>query len=176
MPRQSPDFNLHGTTWTTARARQLVRATALLVCGLLAGCDLSPASRSWDRYPSQIDKLANPVPPTPLIASQRRGRIVYEHYCQICHGEHGQGDGFNSALLSIPPRNFADRTFWKRATEQKLTKTIAEGGKSVAKSNLMPAWGHTLDAEKIQDVIAYLRTFAASTAQQAANASSPPAK
>jgi mono/diheme cytochrome c family protein len=171
--RKSPDFNMQDTTRTPARTLLSILPTALLLCGLLLGCDLSPVSQSWDRIPSQIDKLMNPVPPGPLIASQQRGHIVYKHYCQICHGEHGQGDGFNSALLPIRPRNFTDAAFWKQATDQKLTAAISEGGKSVGKSNLMPAWGRTLTDRQLSNVVAFLHTLAPS-GEPKVNGSGPP--
>ncbi len=135
----------------------------LIACALLAGCDLSQMSRRWDRYPSQIETLAaRRAPATPLGQSQRRGQGVYEHYCQICHGHQGRGDGFNSSTLTSPPRNFTDDAFWSQTTDEELTSTIADGGKSVGKSNLMPAWGLTLDRQQIRDVTAYLRKLSES--------------
>ncbi len=110
-------------------------------------------------YPSAIEMLAvRRERLDPLVKSQMRGRHVYEHYCQICHGSDAQGDGFNAAMLDPSPRNFADEAFWKQANDESLTAVISRGGKAVGKSVLMPRWGRTLDEQQIRDVIAYLRT------------------
>jgi len=127
---------------------------------LTTGCDLGKTPRNWDRYRSQIEMLAaHHKPPDLRAESQQRGRAVYRHYCKICHGEQGGGDGFNSAMLEPPPRNFTDDAFWKQATDKELTNVITRGGRAAGKSRLMPSWGHTLDEAQIQDVIAYLRTI-----------------
>ena len=110
-------------------------------------------------YPSAIEILAvRRERLEPLVQSQMRGRHVYQHYCQICHGSDAQGDGFNAAMLDPPPRNFADEAFWKQATDESLTAVISRGGKAVGKSVLMPTWGQTLDEQQIRDVAAYLHT------------------
>ncbi len=103
-----------------------------------------------------------------VAASQARGKKVYDHYCKICHGAGGQGDGFNSAMLDPPPRNFADEAFWKRVNDEQLQTVISQGGESVGKSVLMPAWGRTLEASQITDVIAFLRTVPALAKKAAA--------
>ena len=110
-------------------------------------------------YPSQIEELAiRRERPDPLATAQARGRIVYKHYCQICHGEDAQGDGFNSTNLAIPPRDFSDPEFWKTASDERLTSAISQGGESVGKSVLMPAWGRTLTPKQVRDVIVHLRS------------------
>ena len=118
-------------------------------------------------YPSEIAALAGiPKPHNPLVDSQQRGREVYSHYCAICHGDEGNGNGFNSAQLELPPRNFTDQKFWKQVTDERLSLTVSQGGPAVGKSNLMPAWGKTLTDQQIQDVIAWLHTFAGQPNQE----------
>lgn len=112
-------------------------------------------------YPSQIEALAiRQGPPNPLAGARARGRTVYRHYCQICHGEGGKGNGFNSSRLQRTPRDFTDAKFWKQTSEERLHYAVAQGGPSVGKSDLMPAWGHTLTDNQIRDVIVFIRTFA----------------
>ncbi len=122
-----------------------------------------------DSYPSAIERLAiRRQRPDPLVESQTRGRQEYEHYCQICHGQEGQGNGFNAAMLDPPPRNFADEAFWKQADDERLHAVVSRGGKAVGKSVLMPAWGKTLTQTQIHDVVAYLRTVPKLISQQQA--------
>ncbi len=118
--------------------------------------------------PSEIEKLAvREEPPNPLDLSQTRGRKIYEHYCGVCHGVEGKGDGPNSgpliATLQTHPQNFTDPAFWKAkgTTEERLHDAVSEGGQANGKSLLMPAWGNTLTDSQVRDVITFVRTFAA---------------
>ena len=141
----------------SARAACLLLAIA--VCFLTAGCDRPVVDKS--AQPSAIEALATRnVPRNFMIESQSRGREVFGHYCAICHGAEGKGDGFNSNNLAIPPRNFSDPEFWRLATDERLLLTISQGGPAVEKSVLMPAWGHTLTEHQLRDVIAFLHTLA----------------
>ncbi len=45
-------------------------------------------------------------------------------------------------------------------TNEHLTKVIAEGGAAVGKSPLMAPWGGVLNAQQVQDVVAYVRSLA----------------
>jgi cytochrome c oxidase cbb3-type subunit 3 len=112
-------------------------------------------------YPSEISGLAIREPPAdPLADARDRGKVVYQHYCQICHGEKGKGDGLNSANLTAPPRDLTDPKFWQQTTGERTYYAVAQGGPSVGKSVLMPAWGHTLTERQIRDVITFVRAFA----------------
>ena len=132
----------------------------LLAFGIM-GWIRSQQTDGTEFYPSEIAALAGtPKPHDPLLESQQRGREVYGHYCAICHGAEGDGNGFNSAQLEIPPRNFTDPQFWKQATDERLSLVVMAGGLAAGKSKLMPVWGKTLSDQQIQDVIAWLHTFA----------------
>jgi mono/diheme cytochrome c family protein len=113
-------------------------------------------------YPSEIEALAvHRGPPDPLADARAHGRAVYRHYCQICHGENGKGDGFNSSNLERLPRDFTDSQFWQQTSDERVYYAVAQGGTSVGKSVLMPAWGHTLTEKQLRDVIVFIRSFAA---------------
>ena len=145
-------------------------AVYIMVCGLLfliSSCRPHSLDHAGMAYPSRIEELAvRNLPADSIVESQTRGRKVYEHYCQICHGEQGQGDGFNSTNLAVSPRDFGSDEFWQTATDASLRSAISDGGKSVGKSVLMPAWGKTLIDEQIRDVIAFLRTVPEMIKQQ----------
>ncbi|MEE9170069.1 MAG: c-type cytochrome [bacterium] len=40
--------------------------------------------------------------------AERKGKHLYAHYCAVCHGASGEGDGFNAFNLDPRPRNLAD--------------------------------------------------------------------
>lgn len=131
------------------------------------GCSRRSAAHESQPYPSEIEALAvNRRMRDPLVAAQSRGRSIYEHYCRICHGAQGRGDGFNATNLKTPPRNFADPAFWKQTSAERVALAIREGGKAVGKSVLMPAWGRTLSEGQISDVVAFLRTLEAAPTSQ----------
>jgi len=148
----------------------VVGLTATLMISL-SGCGANRNDQEANGVPSAIEQLAvHRKQPDRLVESQTRGHLVYEHYCQICHGPEGQGNGFNSAMLTPPPRNFADEAFWKQIDQAELQKVIALGGKATGKSVLMPPWGRTINESQIQDVISFLRTVPQRAKQAAAAA------
>jgi mono/diheme cytochrome c family protein len=55
-------------------------------------------------------ELVNPFKPDP--ANIERGKIIYDIYCNICHGPAGSGDGylFQSGLYPMKPRPIAGPT------------------------------------------------------------------
>jgi mono/diheme cytochrome c family protein len=113
-------------------------------------------------YPSPIEALAvSQEPVDPLADARARGEKVYRHYCQICHGDKGQGNGFNSSRLEPRPRDFTDVKFWQSTSAERVHDAVAQGGAVNGKSVLMPAWGHTLTERQRRDVIVFIRAFAA---------------
>jgi cytochrome c oxidase cbb3-type subunit 3 len=149
---------------------------AVMACCLTAilatGCNRSGGDTIQE--PSQIEALAiRDVPANAVAESQLRGRKEFKHYCAICHGDEGQGNGFNSTNLAVPPRDFSNPQFWREATDEHLLLTVSKGGPVVGKSVLMPAWGRTLTDQQMSDVVTFLHTFAPS-GEPKENGSGPP--
>lgn len=94
-----------------------------------------------------------------LTYAERRGRRFFLHYCAVCHGEVGAGDGFNAYNLTSKPRDFTDPGFMKAVSDGQLTEVITQGGRGVNKSPAMPAWEYTLSSDEIRDVVAFIRTL-----------------
>jgi cytochrome c oxidase cbb3-type subunit 3 len=88
------------------------------------------------------------------------GKAVYEKNCVMCHGVTGKGDGPTAAVLSPKPRNHTDGQYMNTLKDEYLFKVVKEGGASVGKSPLMPAWGPKIDDNDIHNVVAYVRTLA----------------
>jgi len=86
-----------------------------------------------------------------------KGKDTFSSTCATCHGETGAGDGVASAALNPKPRDLSDAEYVSTLSDEHLLKVIKEGGVSVGKSPLMPAWGAVLSDDKVWDVIAYLR-------------------
>jgi cytochrome c oxidase cbb3-type subunit III len=135
---------------------------AYVVAFLAMGWIRSHQGHGEQVFQSQIAALAiSQEPADPLADARARGDKVYRHYCQICHGTSGKGDGFNSSRLDPRPRDFTDVTFWQETREDRVHDAVAQGGTVNGKSVLMPAWGHTLTEQQLHDVIIFIRSFAA---------------
>ena len=85
---------------------------------------------------------------------------LYEQTCAMCHGPEGKGDGPTAQVLQPKPANLA--TVLKGKDTAYLTKLLKEGGASVGKSPLMPAYKGILKDEQIRDLIKYVKGFVAS--------------
>jgi len=94
-----------------------------------------------------------------LNYEQANGQKLFEHYCAVCHGASGEGDGFNAFNLNPKPRNLADRESMRRFSDRQLLAAISLGGLERGKSNLMPPWGNTLNERQVRYLVAYLRTL-----------------
>jgi cytochrome c oxidase cbb3-type subunit 3 len=139
----------------------IILIPAIYFAGFLAMSWVRSRQGHAEPYPSEIDTLAaHKAPSDPLADARARGQKVFTHYCQICHGESGKGDGFNAGKLTPPPRDFSDAKFWNSTTDERVHFAVTRGGQSVGKSVLMPAWGQTLTKPQIDDVIIYIRAFA----------------
>ena len=90
---------------------------------------------------------------------ERQGERLYRHYCVVCHGKRGEGDGFNSYNLDPRPHSLADSAYVAALSDAILTQVIAYGGRGVNKSILMPAYMYSLNSDQISYIVAYIRSF-----------------
>jgi mono/diheme cytochrome c family protein len=88
------------------------------------------------------------------------GKKLYAAYCSSCHGDAGKGDGVAARSLPVKPADHTNGTIMNQLTDKFLTDIIAKGGSAVNKSAFMPAWGTSLDAKQISDIVAYMRSIA----------------
>ena len=99
------------------------------------------------------------APPHPSMYEMQIGKQTFQTYCAGCHGDAGQGDGFNSFSLDPHPRDLSDPAFQKSKSNADLADTIRRGGAGVGLSSLMPPWGRTLDARHVDAVVLYVRSL-----------------
>jgi len=86
-----------------------------------------------------------------------KGKAIFMDKCSPCHGPEGKGNGPAGTSLNPKPRNLTDASYMSTLSNEHLFKVISEGGASVGKSPLMPAWGGTLSKDDIWNVIAHIR-------------------
>lgn len=85
------------------------------------------------------------------------GKDLYTMYCTQCHGVNGDGQGVNAASMSVQPRSHIEKEEMAQRLDEELYKVIEQGGVSINKSVLMPAWKDNLSPEQINALVAYLR-------------------
>lgn len=73
--------------------------------------------------------------------------------CGVCHGAGGAGDGPAAASLDPHPANFTDAAFWATRDRAHVTQVVREGGASVGRSALMPAFGTRYDEEQLAALV-----------------------
>lgn len=113
--------------------------------------------RVMTMWPSAVP-AAPPVTPDLL----ELGAKVYRGACQGCHGEKGNGQGREGALLSIPPRDFSTGQYIIRSTPLGSLPLDADLFGSIRRGFRpgvgMPAFTFLSDRE-VWAVIAHVKTF-----------------
>ena len=105
------------------------------------------------------DSLIHNDPWIRYTYTERQGKQLFEQYCVVCHGQTGEGDGFNAYNLNPKPHSLSDSTYMKALSIETLTETISFGGNGVNKSVLMPAYQKTINKTQISNVVVYIETF-----------------
>ena len=82
---------------------------------------------------------------------------LYDTYCAQCHGANRDGNGLNSAFMSVQPRDHSDPKGMGDIPNSEILDVIKKGGLAANKSVLMPAWGEVLTEGEIDELAAYLR-------------------
>lgn len=108
-----------------------IKVTAVLLCGVLLSVSVTQAAE--------------------------RGEDVYKTYCWQCHGMQADGMGINVPDMSVQPRDHTDSKEMSARSDEELFKAIKEGGRSIGKSLLMPAWEGVLSDDEIHELVRYLR-------------------
>ncbi len=80
--------------------------------------------------------------------------------CAACHGKDGKGQGPAAKAMKIKTADWTDKAAMEMLKDDFLKEIIGKGGKAVSKSKRMPAYAKKLKPEDIQDLVAYIRSFA----------------
>lgn len=118
--------------------RRLIRHRLLAVglCGIFTLSSTAMSDLSAQDYPPDIT----------------RGKAIYQHHCQDCHGLTGRGDGPAATSLKVPPADFQRfRSFLK--SDEELLRTIEHG----VVFSPMHSWRGQLTDGEMQDAVAYIR-------------------
>ena len=94
--------------------------------------------------------------PSWLLAAERPA-VLFQQLCSVCHGVGGKGDGPSAQGLEPKPADFTDCKVMAKDSDEVLLKIIKEGGQSVGRSTVMPAWGETLSEQQIGELVKFIR-------------------
>jgi mono/diheme cytochrome c family protein len=85
------------------------------------------------------------------------GKKIFTQRCWGCHGLTGHGDGPAANSFEPKPRNLTDAKYVSTLTDERMFRTISEGGAAMGKAPFMPPWKGVLSDTDIWDVVAYIR-------------------
>jgi mono/diheme cytochrome c family protein len=124
-----------------------MRRLIILTSGLL-WLALGYAAAQNDGGPTEVERFTD--------GNAAHGATLFKRYCSGCHGPDGRG-----AAQTFMPHigNLVQKDYIEFLPDGYLFTVIAEGGGSVGKSTMMPAWKGTLSEQDIKDVITHIRTL-----------------
>jgi cbb3-type cytochrome c oxidase subunit III len=83
------------------------------------------------------------------------GIVLYQQYCQSCHGVDGSGDGIMTRLVSMEPMDHTDPVAMNRLSNDDLLDSILNGA-----GEYMPAWRGILSESEVEALISHIRLLA----------------
>lgn len=125
-----------------ARTRWIFAASSVVLCtgiGIYYE-DLLRAAVARNATPSSVQSVS-------------RGKQLFHHYCEACHGAEGHGDGPVAASLPKRPEDLTEIAPPPYFPDGVVGYRIANGGE------VMPAWKTVLSAENIWDLINFIRSL-----------------
>ena len=87
-----------------------------------------------------------------LMGDPEAGMRLYQKYCQVCHGEEGDGDGIMTQLMGIMPMDHTNPNETNSLDNQELVESILDG-----KGRFMPAWRGILSQGDVEALVSYIR-------------------
>jgi mono/diheme cytochrome c family protein len=150
----------------------LLTVLVALVAANLGVSD-NPTRRNWEAMPEMVRTIAyksftaNPnfpdgktmqLPPEGVVPREaahqaaRSGALVYQTYCQPCHGGAGKGDGPVAMRGFPPPPSFlADHAL--HLTDDQMFEIVSHGQKN------MPSYAVQVPPQDRRAVISYVRSL-----------------
>ncbi len=81
------------------------------------------------------------------------GRQLYQSYCLVCHGLHGDSKGPLAVKLNLEPSNLASDKYQKKSVRE---MTMIIGGYERIAGEKMPIWRRALPESNIEHIAAYI--------------------
>lgn len=87
-----------------------------------------------------------------MMGDPVKGMGLYKQYCQVCHGEEGDGDGIMTKLMKMEPMDHTNPNEMNRLTNEELVDGILTGT-----GRFMPAWDGVLTRDEVEALVSYIR-------------------
>ena len=87
-----------------------------------------------------------------MMGDPVKGMELYKQYCQVCHGEEGDGDGIMTKLMKMEPMDHTNPNEMNRLTNEELVDGILTGT-----GRFMPAWEGVLTRAEVEALVSYIR-------------------
>ncbi|MGF1736825.1 c-type cytochrome [Photobacterium satsumensis] len=84
------------------------------------------------------------------------GKTQYLANCVFCHGDNGHGDGTAAVGFEVKPDNIFDELQNPFGLKAELIHSVLDGENG--QNGQMPAFGHTLSKEDVNDIFAYIES------------------
>lgn len=90
-----------------------------------------------------------------------KGHKAYSRYCAPCHGDTGNGSGYNAKNMDPVPRDLTDgdEDYMAKLSNDEIFEVLQLGGYGVDLSGGMPVWGKVFSEEELWSLVAYVRTL-----------------
>lgn len=90
-----------------------------------------------------------------------KGHKIFNRYCTPCHGNNGDGSGYNAKNLDPLPRDLTDseEAYMVKLDNEEIYEVLQVGGYGVDLSAAMPVWGKVFSEEDLWSLVAYIRTL-----------------
>ncbi len=96
----------------------------------------------------------------PLNYEQEQGKRIFYQQCVWCHADSTPSGPSNRSNLTPIPHLMNDGEALNKMKDIEIIRIIAEGGRRVGRSAMMPPYGETLSMDEIYDLLAYIRVIA----------------
>ncbi|QOC22495.1 c-type cytochrome [Wenzhouxiangella sp. AB-CW3] len=106
-----------------------------------------------------VAALAVAVQPV-SAADVEAGETKFKQLCATCHGDSGKGDGPAGRALRPAPPDMSDPAWQEETTDDHIRLVTEKGGPAAGLAPTMTAFGHTLDDDDLDNVVAFIRSLA----------------
>lgn len=93
---------------------------------------------------------AAPATQAPVAEVSEESLKLFKSRCAVCHGEQGNGNGPGAAALNPKPRDYTNKEWQAKVTDDQIRSVIVMGGAALGKSPIMPA---SPDLQAKEDVV-----------------------
>jgi mono/diheme cytochrome c family protein len=100
------------------------------------------------------------IPPRAAAATDQDPVMAkFTSLCSSCHGADGKADSGAAAAMNPKPRNFHDKAWQAKVTDDHIAGVIKNGGASAGLSSTMPPWGAVVSDAEVSGLVAKIREW-----------------